>query len=186
MFGSDTTVVRKKRGICFPVGPVNLHNRGGREIEAGIKKIMKKILGICVATFISVAMFAQHSYNPPTAVVNGFHKTYPKSEAGQWSHTSTGWSVTFDDRDHDNGEAVAHFDKYGRHRDTYIPYDNNDVPSNVMERVQKKYPGDDYEFTHIERRSGGNLYKVRMRHHNRYKTFYVDEHGNYKQYHANY
>ena len=133
-----------------------------------------------------VVLFAQHSYNPSEVVESGFHKSYPNSEPRHWSHTSVGWSVTFNDRDNDNGDAVAHFDIHGRHRDTYIPYDNNDVPSDLREHVRNKYPGDDYEYTRIERHDGEDYYRVRMRHHHSHKTFYVDEQGNYFHHHENY
>jgi hypothetical protein len=121
--------------------------------------------------------FSQNDYNPPRHVRESFQKEYPQSQPGQWNHSSAGWSVNFDDRDHNNGEVTAHFDGSGRHIDTHVPYDNNDVPAPVMDHVRSRYPGSDqYDVTRIDR-SGQGVYQFRLRHQKKSRTLYLDENG---------
>jgi hypothetical protein len=145
---------------------------------------MKKSL-ITMLCGVSVFFaFSQSGYNPPGNLRQSFQKEYPQSQPTQWSHTKVGWSVTFEDRDHNNGEVTAHYDHTGRHLDTHVPYDNNDVPAPVMEKVRNKYPGsDNYAFTRIDRPGENGVYQVHLRHKKRYKTLYVEHNGQERDFH---
>lgn len=145
---------------------------------------MKNTLMIFLFGVIAAFAFAQSSYRPPKAVSESFLKEYPHSGSSHWSHTASGWSVEFEDRDHDDGEVTAHFDSRGRHIDTQIPYDEGDVPATVKDNLHKRYPGSgDYEYTRIDRAGEQPVYKARFKHQKSYKTTYVDEHGEQKNYH---
>jgi hypothetical protein len=142
------------------------------------RSLITLILGICV--FLG---FSQNEYNPPRNVTQSFQREYPQSQPSQWSHSSVGWSVTFEDRDHNNGEAVAHFDQSGRHVDTHIPYDEHDVPAPVRDHVRRSYTGaGDYEYTRIDRPGEQGVYMTHFKHHKRYRTVYVDHSGHERDY----
>jgi hypothetical protein len=127
--------------------------------------------------------FSQNEHNPPDNVSKQFHKEYPQSQSANWNQSKTGWSVDFEDKDHNNGEATAHFDAGGRHMDTHVPYDNNDVPAPIAERVNKSYPGsDDLEYTRIDRPGESGTYQVNLRQHGTRKTVYMDNKGEKKNY----
>src|ERR1700676_3688075 len=97
------------------------------------------MLGICV--FFG---FSQNGHTPPGNVSRSFQKEYPQSQPSQWNHSNAvGWSATFEDKDHNNGEATAYFDQKGRHVDTHTPYDNQDVPQPVRDHVKSSYAGSD-------------------------------------------
>jgi len=145
---------------------------------------MKKSLITGSIMLFALFAFSQNEYNPPRSIRNSFHREYPQSQPLQWHHSGVIWSVQFDDRDHDNGEVIAHFDRTGRHLDTHVFYDNNDVPTPVIDNLQKRYPGSDgYQFTRIDRRGQQDIYKVHMRHHNKYRDVYLNERGHATEYH---
>jgi len=142
-------------------------------------KIFVTILCLCTALMVS----AQNRNEPPGNVRESFQKSYPHSQPSTWNHSSVGWSVQFEDRDHDNGEVIAHFDNSGRHIDTHVFYDNNDVPPPVMENLHRRYRGaDDYEFNRIERQGEEGMFQVHFRHNKRYRTMYVDDRGHEREY----
>ena len=131
--------------------------------------------------------FTQANHHPPKAVSESFQKEYPRSSPSNWTHSTSGWSVEFEDRDFDNGEVTAHFDTRGRHMDTQIPYDDGDVPATVKDNLRNRYPGsDNYEYTRIERAGNQPLYKARFKHNKRYKTQYLDQQGEHHDYHQKY
>ncbi|MDP4132212.1 MAG: hypothetical protein Q8939_18800 [Bacteroidota bacterium] len=139
---------------------------------------MKKAIFMFLAVFSVVAVFSQNRNDPPDKVRHAFQRQYPQSQPNQWKHTGETWNVNFDDKDHNNGESMAHFDRTGRHIDTYIPYDDQDVPGPVMDRMQHRYPGSDsYEFTRIERGDGHPIFRVHFRVRRKFRTLYVDESG---------
>jgi hypothetical protein len=142
------------------------------------KSIIAMLCGFCVF-FVS----AQNRYGPPKQVRESFNREYPQSQPAQWHHANNGWSADFEDRDHGNGEVTAHFDRNGSLLDTHIPYDNNDVPAPVRERVSSRYPGsNNQEYTRIYRPGGDEIYQVHMRHKKRYRTLYVDGNGEQRTY----
>jgi hypothetical protein len=157
----------------------------GRVIELNKQNnIMKKSLITGSIMLFALFAFSQNGYNPPGNVRNSFHKQFPQSQPSQWHHSGTVWSVQFDDIDHNDGEATARFDQSGRHLDTHVVYDNNDVPSPVVTNLNKRYPGsDDYQYTRINRHGQHDVYQVHMRHHSKYKTVYVDRYGHQMEYH---
>jgi hypothetical protein len=143
---------------------------------------MKKILTAMFSVVLASFAFAQPGHHPPRAVSSSFEKEYPHSNPSRWTHSAGGWSVEFEDRDHDNGEVTAHFDSRGRHIDTQIPYDEADVPVGVKENLQKRYPGSgQYEYTRIDRAGERSRYKARFMHKKKYRTIYVDEQGDVRQ-----
>src|ERR1700730_16096411 len=130
--------------------------------------------------------FSQNGHNPPENVRNYFQKEYPKSKPTSWTQTKTGWNADFEDKDHDNREANAHFDTKGRHIDTQVPYDNKDVPAPVAKNVKSKYPGsDNLEYTRIDKPGETGVYKVNLSHKGTKKTVYMDNKGQEKNYHEN-
>jgi hypothetical protein len=127
--------------------------------------------------------FSQQSNEPPRNVSQSFQKEYPQSHASQWNQSNTGWSVSFKDKDHNNGEATAYFDESGRHVDTHIPYDKHDVPSPVKKHMQHGYgTSDNYDYTRIDHYGEKTVYKTQFKHKNREKTIYVDNDGHEKDY----
>ena len=145
---------------------------------------MKKyFIALLFGVVVSFA-FPQSSHHPPRAVSESFQKEYPHSTPSHWSHSATGWSVDFDDKDFDNGEVTAHFDSRGKHLETQIPYDDGDVPAPVKDNLRKQYPGSDhYEYTRIDRPGNKPVYKARFMHENKYKSTYVDQNGERQNYH---
>src|SRR5665213_190292 len=144
---------------------------------------MKKVILLFLGGFSVFVAFSQDRNGPPDNIRQSFQKQYPQSQPNQWKHTGGSWNVNFEDRDHDNGESTAHFDRTGRHVDTHIPYDNQDVPAPVMDRMQNRYPGSDsYAFTRIERGDGHPVFQVHFRHRRKFRTLYVDERGRERQY----
>ncbi|SRR5579871_697126 len=145
---------------------------------------MKKFLMTFLIGVMVIPVFAQTSRHPPKAVSESFQKEYPHSSPSRWTHSAGGWSVEFEDRDFDNGDATAHFDSRGRHLDTQIPYDDGDVPVVVKDNLRKQYPGSDhYEYTRIDRRENEPVYKARFMHKKKYRTVYLDQRGEHRNYH---
>jgi hypothetical protein len=144
---------------------------------------MKKSASIILCLVIFSAAISQEG-RPPARVRESFRKMYPQSQPRTWHHENSGWSVIFEDRDNDNGEVTAHFDSRGRHVDTHVYYSGEDVPGLVIDHMHQRYSGaDNYQFTHIERHRGGDLYQVHFRHKQRSRTVYLDDRGDEKQYH---
>ncbi|MDP4217941.1 MAG: hypothetical protein Q8927_17190 [Bacteroidota bacterium] len=144
---------------------------------------MKKLLIAGVSLLLTQFTFAQNRHEPPAPVRESFQKEYPHSQPNQWIRSSAGWSVSFEDRDNDNGFVTAHFDSRGRHMDTHVRYDNHDVPDHVVKTVQDRYPGaEGYRYVHIERPYAPDLYEIRFRHRGRYRTTYLDENGRVAHY----
>jgi hypothetical protein len=144
---------------------------------------MKKILMTILSGVMVSFAFPQSGHHPPRAVSESFQKEYPHSKPSRWTHSTTGWSVEFEDKDFDNGEVTAHFDSRGRHMDTQIPYDDGDVPAMVKDNLHKRYPGSDhYEYTRIDRDGDKPLYKAKFIHKKKYKTMYVDQQGEHRNY----
>ncbi len=144
---------------------------------------MKNILFTLLLAICSYYGFSQYNHRPPTNVSQSFQKEYPQSKPSEWSHSNRGWSVTFEDRDHNNGEATAYFDESGRHLETHIPYDDQDVPGPVKDHIRNSYRGaDNYEYTRIDRPGEKGIYKTHFRHRKKYKTVYVDYTGHERPY----
>jgi hypothetical protein len=137
------------------------------------------IFGICV--FFG---FSQNGHNPPRNVSQSFQKEYPQSKPSQWSSSAGGgWSATFEDKDHNNGEATAYFDQKGRHVDTHIPYDNQDVPKPVRDHVKSSYAGsDNNDFTRIDRPGEQSVYMTNVKDNKKSRTVYTDDAGHEKSY----
>jgi len=146
------------------------------------RSLLTLILGLGV-----VAGFSQHYNTPPKNVSQSFHREYPKSHASEWSKSSSGWSVSFKDRDHDNGEATAYFNATGSYVETHIPYDKHDVPPPVKKHIQESYGSSDkYDYTRIDHYSGKTYYKTQVKHKNQSKNIYMDNDGHEKDYHDKY
>jgi hypothetical protein len=148
---------------------------------------MKKIVFTLLSGICCFYGFSQNRHTPPGNVSQSFQREYPQSKPSEWNHSNAGWSVTFEDRDHNNGEATAYFDQSGRHTETHIPYDNQDVPGPVSDHVRKSYAGaDNYEYTRIERTGEKPVYMTHFRHRKKYKTVYVDYSGHESAYRNRY
>ena len=146
---------------------------------------MKKSFLTIVLGFSIVFGFSQYNHTPPMQVSESFQKEYPKSKPSQWSHSSNGWSASFEDNDHNNGEATAYFDASGKHVETHTPYDYNDVPASVKNHTRDSYgASDNYDYTRIDRYGEKPVYKTQVRHKNHSrKTIYIDNDGHEREYH---
>jgi len=123
---------------------------------------------------------------PPKNVSQSFEREYPHSQPSQWTQSSVGWSVSFQDNDHNNGEAVAYFDGSGRHVDTHIPYDRHDVPATVRNHMHESYGGPDkYDYTRIDHAGEHDVYMTHYKHKKQYKAVYMDNDGHERDYHDN-
>jgi len=130
-------------------------------------------------------LFAQNSHqHAPDQVQQSFHKDYPDAGNARWSQSNGQWHADFNDHSQaDNGEMVAHYDRYGHHVDTHIPYDRNDVPAPVVDHVQLKYrSAQQYRYTRIEHPNGNEFFQVKVNLHGRAKTVYMDEQGHERHY----
>jgi hypothetical protein len=121
----------------------------------------------------------------PASIQRSFQRDYPEARNPQWSSTNGQWHADFDDHSkYDRGQMVAHYDRYGHHIDSHIPYDRNDVPSAIVDRTQRNYPGgSDYTYTRIERPAGQPLFQVSLNLQNKNRTLYVDDNGREQKYH---
>ena len=144
---------------------------------------MKKSLITMLCMVSAFIAFSQNKNNPPKNVQESFQKEYPQSKSTAWVHSNTGWSVNFEDRDHNNGEVTANFDGNGKHLDTQIPFDNNDVPAPVKDNVRNNYPNSaNYDVTRIDRSGENSVYQVNLKDKKSNKTIYMDEKGQKKDY----
>jgi hypothetical protein len=131
-------------------------------------------------------LFAQQGHHQaPERVRQSFQRDYPNAANSRWSMSNGEWHANFTDRsDNDRGEMVAHYDRYGRHIDSHIPYAQNDVPAPVMERARARYhDARYYRYTRVER--GGrneDLFKIEVNLGGRTRTSYVDEQGHDRAY----
>lgn len=146
---------------------------------------MKTILLSLIFGFSFVFGFSQHYNKPPKQVTESFYKEYPHSKPAKWNQSKDGWNVSFQDNDHNNGQATAYFDGSGKHLETQIPYEKNDVPASVRNHTQKSYgASDEYDYTRIERSGEKPVYKTEVKSKKQHKTIYMDNDGHEKDYHA--
>jgi len=135
---------------------------------------------------VSGQLFAQDMHqHVPGKIQRSFQRDYPEARDAQWGSTNGQWHAYFEDHSrYDRGEMVAYYDQYGHHIDSHIRYDYNDVPSAVVERTHRNYPGGtDYTYTRIERPVGQPLFQVELNLQNKNKRLYVDEYGHEQKYH---
>jgi hypothetical protein len=149
---------------------------------------MKKIIFILAALAIGRIAPAQEHRDQrqvPNSVRNSFQRDYPKAGDTRWSQSGGQWHADFTDHSpYDRGEMVAHYDHDGRHIDSHIPYDDNDVPYEVRKKTEHRYPGGhDYSYTRIEHPGGQPLFQVSLNLGGRHKTAYVDDQGRERSYH---
>jgi hypothetical protein len=141
---------------------------------------MKKTLFIVILSVaICGAGIAQdRDRQVPSSVQHAFQRDYPDAREPHWTSDHGQWHADFDDHSrYDRGEMVAHYDRYGRHIDSHIPYDPNDVPRPVMERMHRRYHARDYYFERIERPHAEPLFRVNLSLDGGQKTVYMDEYG---------
>ena len=145
------------------------------------ESIVTLFLGFCF-----VFGFSQNNHLPPQNISQSFNREYPHSQPSQWTRSNVGWSVSFEDNDHNNGEVMAYFDLSGRHIDTHIPYDYHDVPATVRDHMHNSYGSSDhYEYTRIDHSGENDVYMTHYKHHNHHKTIYMDHDGHEREYHDN-
>lgn len=121
----------------------------------------------------------------PASIRRSFQRDYPEARDPRWSSTNHQWHANFEDHSsYDRGEMVAHYDRYGHHVDSHIPYDRNDVPPAVIERTERNYPGGrGYTYTRIEHPGWQPLFQVNLNLRGRNRTLYLDDNGREKSYH---
>jgi hypothetical protein len=145
------------------------------------RSLITLLLGIFV-----VLGFSQNNHIPPKNVSQSFQKEYPQSQPSQWNQSNGGWSASFKDNDHNNGEATAYFDASGKHLDTHIPYDNHDVPPTVKNHMHNSYGGSASDaYTRIDHSGEKSVYQTQVKHKNHDKTIYMDNGGHEKNYQDN-
>jgi hypothetical protein len=164
--------------MFFPMPQKNLHKSK--------TPIMKKaIFFTLILLTVAGQLIAQSSrHHAPAAVQQSFQKDYPEARNPQWSSTNGQWHASFTDHSqNDMGEMVAHYDQNGRHVDSHIPYDRNDVPAPVIERTHRRYRGGrDYNYTRIEHPGEQPLFQVSLNLQGRHRTMYVDDNGQERKY----
>jgi hypothetical protein len=147
---------------------------------------MKKSLFTMILGFSVVFGFSQHDHTPPKQVSESFQREYPRSKPSQWTQSNDGWSVSFKDDDHNNGEARAYFDASGKHVDTHIPYDQNDVPVSVKNHARDSYGASDRnDYTRIDHNGEKSVYRTQVKYKKHDKTIYMDHDGHERDYHDN-
>jgi len=147
---------------------------------------MNKVLFLALIALAGAGpLIAQDRHQQaPSGVQRAFQRDYPDARNPQWGRANGQWHADFTDHSrYDRGEMVAHYDQYGHHVDSHIPYDRNDVPPVVVDRVQKNYPGaSNHSYTRIEHPGQQPLFQVSLNLHGANRTTYVDEHGREKKY----
>ena len=144
---------------------------------------MKRSLFTMLLGFGVVFGFTQNNHTPPKNVSQSFQKEYPQSQPSQWNQSNVGWSASFKDNDHNNGEATAYFDASGKYVDTHIPYAKHDVPSPVKNHIQNNYGASgNYDYTRIDHSGEKSVYKTQVKQKNQDKTIYMDNGGHEKDY----
>ncbi len=143
---------------------------------------MKKTIIALMLLIPGGLLVAQNGrHRAPEKVQQTFQNEYPDAKRTNWSMSNGQWHADFKDRDH--GEMVAHYNRNGEHIDSHIPFDRQDVPAPVIEKVKSRYhDGRDFRYTKIERRGENNLYQVRVHHHGRERIIYLDDHGEERKY----
>ena len=130
-------------------------------------------------------LLAQNNYgHAPARVQQSFHRDYPDEKDARWSQSNGQWHADFNDHSRqDRGEMVAHYDQNGRHLDSHIRYDPNDVPAPVVERTRTRYQGArDVSYTRIEHPGGTSLFQVQLNLGGKTHVSYVDEQGRNRTY----
>ena len=119
---------------------------------------------------------------PPTRVQETFRRENPNAENARWIQANNEWNVTYSDRQHNNHNAQAYYDKNGRHIDSHIAWDRNQVPAAVDNRVYSRYHTRDYKVYRIERHNNTSLFQLILNIAGKPKTIYTDERGNEVRY----
>ena len=147
---------------------------------------MKRVIFLSLISLATACqVIAQEGrHHAPSAVRHSFQRDYPEAGNAQWSQNNGQWSASFTDRSPDDrGEMVAHYDRYGSHVDSHIPYDRNDVPQAVVERTRSRYPdARDENYTRIERPRGEALFQVNLHERGRHRRIYMDDNGRERKY----
>ncbi|MEJ0082378.1 MAG: hypothetical protein WDM78_15830 [Puia sp.] len=63
-------------------------------------------------------------------MTESFYREYPRSKPAKWTQSKEGWSVSFQDNDNNNGEAMAYFDASGKHL----------KPRYLMKKMMSRFP----------------------------------------------
>lgn len=146
---------------------------------------MKNTLIALLLVLPAGALLAQQRNDrPPRQVQQSFQKNYPEANDARWSRSGSEWHAEFTDRSpRDRGEMVAHYDQRGRHIDSHVPFDRQDVPEPVIRNTERRYRGArDFNYTRIERPGGGAYFRVQLNLNGRNKTVYMDDRGQEHQY----
>ena len=145
----------------------------------------KVILSVLFVLTLAGQLAAQDRHQQaPAAIQRSFQRDYPEARNPQWSSDHGQWHANFEDHSrYDRGEMVAHYNQYGHHIDSHIPYDRNDVPPVVIHKTERTYPGArDYSYTRIEHPGGQPLFQVSLNLQGRNRTVYLDDNGREKRY----
>jgi hypothetical protein len=148
---------------------------------------MNKVMFLAFfALALSSRLIAQNARHAPGAVQGSFQRDYPEARDPQWNFSHSQWHANFNDHSqNDRGEMVANYDRSGHHIDSHIRYDQNDVPTAVVDRTQRNYPGGrNYTYTRIERPVGQPLFQVSLNLHQKNRTLYVDDNGREQKYYG--
>jgi len=147
---------------------------------------MKTLFVLLLAAGSQVALGQRRNEDQhvPRNVQQNFQKQFPQAADTRWSHSGNDWQADFTDHSpEDRGEMVAHYGRNGRHLDSHIPYDRNDVPSTVTRNVEKRYPhSKDHFYTRIERPGMQPLFQVSMTIGGKHTYRYVDDQGRQRTY----
>ena len=127
---------------------------------------------------------AQNNY-PPQNLIQTFQREYPKSEHAVWDRSTDSWHVSFKDFDHfDGNETIAYYDKNGKHIETHIRCEMDQLPAKVRDYIQKQY-GDlkKSAYTRIDHPGKKPIYIAQFMQNDQTKRIFLTQDGQEKVYH---
>ena len=150
---------------------------------------MKKLF-FSLVLLSSTAVFAQRRHHddnnnndrnqPPATVQRSFERENPNRNA-TWTQSNNQWHATY--KDDNNRDVEAHYDGYGRRRDTHIAWNRNEVPRDLDDRINRMYHPRNYNAIRIERPYNQPLFQISLDlGGGRNRTVYMDERGRQRQY----
>jgi len=107
----------------------------------------------------------------PENVQQSFQKDYPNAQNPEWNNTNGQWHGTYKDQNSRNVETYYYSN--GQRIDTHLTYNQDELPSKVRNRANKRYHSN-YNTYRIDRPNSQPIYQVRSQDGN---TIYMDENG---------
>ncbi len=114
----------------------------------------------------------------PEEVRRSFDRDYPNAQNAQWNNSNGQWHASF--RDQNNKNIETYYDYNGRRIDTHTPYDQNEFPSNVRDRADRRYNANgNYNGYRIDRPDNEPLFQLKIE---SGRSIYMNENGKKRKY----